>query len=360
MKFANRLERLSPYVPGEQPKIEGLIKLNTNENPFPPAPGVKEAVLQAAENLQKYSDPEASALCQALAETFGLKKEEVICGNGSDEILAFAFLAFCDKDHPAVFPRVTYGFYEVLANLFQVPTRRFELQSDLSIDPAECCQKGETVFLANPNAPTGILMPLSSVERILKADPDRVVVLDEAYADFAPENGRALIERYENLLIVRTFSKSRSLAGGRLGFALGNQKLIEGMRRIKDSFHPYNVNAMTQAAGISVLKAEAYTKKTADQVIKTRERTKKVLKDQGFELTDSAANFLFLKKAGFEGKALVEELRKKKILVRHFNTPGIEDYLRVSVGSEEEMEFFLKAITELTATEKQEREREKG
>ena len=345
--FSSRLKNLEPYTPGEQPRIENLIKLNTNESPFPPSKKAIEKSAEAAKNLQLYSDPECRALTEKMAETLGVSYDEVLMTTGSDEILNFAFMAFCDHAHPAVFPDITYGFYLVFARLSGIPFAEIPLRDDFSVDVPAFCGIQKTIFIANPNAPTGLLLSLSDIEEIVKTNPENVVVIDEAYIDFGGESAVPLIRKYDNLLVTGTFSKSRSMAGARLGFGVGNPALIRDLNTIKYSTNPYNVNAMTMAAGLGTLEDEAYTKANCRAIIENREYAKNALSMLGFSLTDSRANFLFAKHPNFPGEVLLAALRKKGILVRHFKNERISDYCRITVGSREEMDALLCAICEI-------------
>lgn len=341
--FSEKYAALTPYTPGEQPQDQQYIKLNTNESPFPPAPQAQQAAAEAAAKLQLYSDPTAASLHRALAETLGVAPTEVLATNGSDEILNFAFMAFCDAAHPAVFPDITYGFYPVFAALNGVPATVLPLQDDLTVDLAALAAAKGTIFLANPNAPTGIALPRAAIETLLRADPDRVVVVDEAYVDFGAESCVPLIRDYDNLLVTQTFSKSRSLAGARLGFGVGCEALINDLNTIKYSTNPYNVNRMTMAAGIGALAAEAATRANCAAIIENRAFAAAGLRALGFELTDSSANFLFAKHPRIGGEAFYKALRARGILVRHFSADRIKDYNRITVGSRAQMEALLTA-----------------
>lgn len=340
--------RLAPYTPGEQPRTR-FIKLNTNESPFPPSPAVAAAVAEKAGSLRLYNDPECTALKAALAAEYGLTPAQVLPANGSDEILAFALRAFCGAGRALAFPDITYGFYEVWAELFGIETKRIPLAEDLSLRPEDYFGLGCTIVLANPNAPTGLALPPAEVERILDANPDNIVIVDEAYADFAPESCLSLLQKHENLLLVRTFSKSRSLAGGRLGFALGSEALIADLARIKDSFNPYNVNSLTQAAGTAAMQDTAYFRQCTDEICATRAWAAGQLRQLGFVLTDSAANFLFVRHPALPGAALAAGLRARGILVRRWDAPRIGDWMRISVGSRKEMEALITALKEILA-----------
>jgi len=342
--FSHKYDALTPYTPGEQPKEKKYIKLNTNESPFPPSPKAVEAAAEAAKNLQLYSDPTAAKLHEKIATLYGVESKNVLATNGSDEILNFAFMAFCDKDHPAVFPNITYGFYSVFAELNGVPYKEIPLQEDFTIDTKDYIGINKTIFIANPNAPTGISLSLDTIEEIVKSNPNSVVVIDEAYVDFGGESAAPLTKKYKNLLVTGTFSKSRSMAGARLGFGIACEELINDLNTIKYSTNPYNVNSMTMAAGIATLEDEAYTQRNCRTVMENRAYLQKELAKRGFVMTDSKANFLFASHPDYEGKDLYLALREKGILVRHFQKPMIDKYLRITVGAKEECEALLSAF----------------
>ena len=346
--FSSRYRDLTPYTPGEQPQERRYIKLNTNESPFPPSPGVLKAVYEEAQRLQLYSDPESRKLKKALAEYFGMKPEQFLAGNGSDELLNFAFMAFCDEEHPAFFPDITYGFYPVYAQLNHIPYREISLREDLTVCLDDMQEKG-MIVLANPNAPTGLAKTSDEIEALLQKRPDDLLVVDEAYVDFGAESVMRLIDRYDNLLVIQTFSKSRSMAGARLGFAAGSAELICDLNTLKYSTNPYNVNRMTEAAGVAALQEDAYYKENAKQIIQNRQFTAEALRSMGFEIPESKANFLFARSSKIDGGTLYCALKERGILVRHFNKPSISDYVRITIGTREEMQILLqetKAILE--------------
>ena len=345
--FSNKYSSLTPYTPGEQPKDRKFIKLNTNESPFPPSERVIKAATQQAGMLQLYSDPEATAATEKLAEVYGVKKENVILTNGSDEVLNFAFMAFADEDHPLVFPDITYGFYKVFAELNRIPYTEIPLRESLEIDPEDYVSVGKTVVIANPNAPTGIYLPLDVIERIVASNPNNVVVIDEAYVDFGGESAVSLIGKYKNLLVTGTFSKSRSLAGARLGFGIGDGELISDLQTIKYSTNPYNVNRMTAAAGEAALIDNDYYMENCKRIIENREYTANALGALGFELTDSSANFVFARSERISGEVLYKKLKERGILVRHFSSPRIYEYNRITIGTRSEMEALIAAVTEI-------------
>ena len=345
--FSEKLSALTPYTPGEQPKERKYIKLNTNESPFPPSEKAIAMAAEAAKSLQLYSDPEQRALTTAVAENLGVSYDEVLLTNGSDEILNFAFMVFCDKDHPAVFADLTYGFYKVFAQLNGVPYEEIPLKDDFSINVDDYIGINKTVFIANPNAPTGILLSVDDIEKIVKSNPDNVVVIDEAYIDFGGESCVPLVKKYDNLLVTRTFSKSRSMAGARLGFGVGCPALIADLNTIKYSTNPYNVNSMTAAAGIGTMADEEYTLKNCKTIIENRKYVSDELRALGFEMTDSMTNFIFTKHPSVSGDDIYKGLRERGILVRHFSTPRICEYNRITVGSMDEMRALVAAVKEI-------------
>ncbi len=345
--FSAKYDDLTPYVPGEQPGEKQYVKLNTNENPFPPSP---KAILYAREHVRSpelYSDPEGVELRRALAFLCGVRPEELVLTNGSDEVLNFAFMAFCDGEHPALFPDITYGFYPVFCQLNHIPYREIPLKEDFSIDPADYIGQKGTVFIANPNAPTGKLLSAEAIESILKADPDRVVVVDEAYIDFGGTSCIPLIRKYPNLLVTQTFSKSRSMAGARLGFGVGDEALIRDLNTLRYSTNPYNVNSMTLALGLGTVLEESYTQKNCAEIVRVREKTAGELKALGFTMTDSKANFLFARSDRIPGEELYLKLKDRGILVRHFSKPRIADFNRITVGTESQMNILLEAVKAL-------------
>jgi histidinol-phosphate aminotransferase len=350
--FSNKYSALTPYTPGEQPKERKYIKLNTNESPFPPSPKAIKMAAEAAEKLQLYSDPEQKALTKAVADNLGVDPMEVLLTNGSDEILNFAFMAFCDREHPAVFADLTYGFYKVFAQLNGIPYEEIPLKDDFSICVDDYIGINKTIFIANPNAPTGILLSVDDIERIVKSNPDSVVVIDEAYIDFGGESCVPLIKKYSNLLVTRTFSKSRSMAGARLGFGVGCPELIADLNTIKYSTNPYNVNSMTAAAGLGTMADEEYTLKNCKTVIENREYVTSELRALGFELTNSMTNFVFAKHPRVSGDVIYKGLRERGILVRHFGTPRICEYNRITVGSMDEMRALVEAVKDILEDKK--------
>ena len=345
--LSSRYSGLEPYTPGEQPKDRVLTKLNTNESPFTPVPEVTEAVLKAAESLQLYPDPGCTELRRAIADAMGTDPGQVICSNGSDETLYFAFMAYCDKDHPAVFPKITYGFYPVFAEVNGIEYREIPLREDLSIDPEDYYECGGTVFIPNPNAPTGTPLSLSEIEGILRHNRDNMVVIDEAYVDFGTETAVPLIGKYDNLLVIRTFSKSRSLAGARLGWAVADSSIIADLDALRFSTNPYNVDRLAMAAGIASLKHDEANRRNCLAVMENRAYTVGKLKEMGFEMTDSTANFIFIRHPEVSGELLFTELRKRGVIIRHFSKPEICEYNRVTIGSREQMDIFLRETADI-------------
>ncbi len=345
--FTGRLKELVPYVPGEQPRDMKYVKLNTNESPFPPSPGVLRAVAEESGRLQLYSDPDCKRLTAALAKRYGVGEDQILLSNGSDEVLNFAFQAFADEEHPLVFPDLTYGFYPVFAALNRIPYREIPLREDLTVDPEDYIGVGATVVIANPNAPTGLPLPLSEVERIVASNPDNVVIVDEAYVDFGAESAVGLVERYPNLLVTMTFSKSRSMAGARLGFGIGQRELIADLHTVRYSTNPYNVNRMTEAAGAAAIEEDDYYMENCRTIVKNREWAAEELRRLGFEVTDSKANFLFAASDRIDGEELYRKLKEKGVLVRHFGKERIKRYNRITVGTEEQMQILLDRVKEI-------------
>ena len=342
--FSEKYKALVPYTPGEQPKDVQYIKLNTNESPFPPSKGVLDAALCEAGKLQLYSDPESSALHTAIAQLYGVDKACVLATNGSDEILNFAFMAFCDSTHPIVFPDITYGFYPVFAEINHIPYEKIPLKDDFSIDVNDYIGINKNIVIANPNAPTGMYMELSDIEKIVKSNPDNVVIIDEAYIDFGGESAIPLTKKYDNLIVTRTFSKSYSMAGGRLGFGVANPELIGDMNTIKYSTNPYNVNRMTQAAGCAAIADNGYYMDNCKKIIENREYTVEALLGLGFEVLPSCANFVFAKSEKIDGEKLYLELKARGILVRHFTAERIKDFNRITIGTREQMECLIDTV----------------
>ena len=345
--FSQKYSNLEAYTPGEQPKDMQYVKLNTNESPFPPSEKAMAYAARAAERLQLYCDPECTKLVGEFSKLYGIGTDQVIFTNGSDDVLNFCFMAFCDEQHPAAFPDITYGFYPVFAELNHIPYTEIPLREDFTINIADYCGIGRTIFIANPNAPTGIALTLDEIKRILRSNPDNVVVIDEAYVDFGAQSAVGLIEKYENLIVTQTFSKSRSLAGGRLGMAIGNSSLIRDLNTIKYSTNPYNINSMTQAAGIGTLLDDAYCRRNCKTIAENRAYLTDRLEKLGFVHTPSVSNFVFAKHPDLDGEKLYLELKKRGVLIRHFTKARIRDYNRITVGTREQLDILLDKIKEI-------------
>ncbi len=349
--ISQKFEKLVPYTPGEQPQDKKYIKLNTNESPFPPSDKAVSGVSDIFKRLMLYPDPECTGLNEKFAKLIGVEKDEVMAVNGSDEILNFAFSAFCDKEKTAVFPDITYGFYEVFADYNGVPYRKIPLGDDFKINISDYFNANAAVFIANPNAPTGIALTLGEVEEIVKNNPDNVVVIDEAYVDFGGESAVPLIHKYDNLLVTQTFSKSRSAAGARLGFGIACKSLIADLNTVRFSTNPYNINAMTMALGEGILDDEDYTRKNCKKIIDVRLFAENELKKLGFEMTNSSANFIFAKHKNISGEKIYKKLKEKGILVRHFNGARIKDFNRITVGTKDEMTVLIEKLNEIIKEE---------
>ena len=347
--FTKTLASLEPYTPGEQLKLADVVKLNANENPYPPAPGVAAAVAAAVPGLRLYSDLTNGDLNAAIARHWGVKPENILCGNGSDENLLLALRAFCDENTPLAFADVTYSFYTVLCDLLHIPQHIIPQEADLTIDLEKYCGLHETIVIANPNAPTSLLAPVAAIEEVLKTNPDNIVIVDETYVEFAPTGSSCLplLEKYDNLVITHTFSKTHNLAGARLGFCIARPELIADMNRVKFSYSPYNVNSMTQAAGVAAISDEAYFADVTEKVIAERAHTTNELRKRGFTVFDSATNFLFATTDRMPCKEIFECLRTRGILIRHFNAPRISDYLRITIGTPAQMQRFFAALDEI-------------
>ena len=339
--FSEKLSKLTAYVPGEQPQGREYVKLNTNESPFPPPKPVLDAVAEAAGKANLYSDPEATLLKEKIAQLYHIQPENVLPVNGSDEVLYFAFLAFGDETHPFACPEISYGFYPVFGAITQVPVKQIPLAKDFSIDYRDYLGLNQNIVIANPNAPTGLTLSPKEIEEILSSNRDHVVVIDEAYVDFGGESVVPLIAKYENLLVTQTFSKSRSLAGARLGFGFGQKELIQDLNTVKYSINPYNVNRMTQAAGIAAIACEEIYQDHCQAVQSAREFTAQRLRELGFTVLPSKANFLFAKKEGLKGEDFYQGLKERGVLIRHFAKAEIADWCRISIGSQRQMERFL-------------------
>ena len=343
-----RVHELKPYVPGEQPKMPNLVKLNTNESPYGPSPKVIEAIQTAAdESLRLYPDPEGEKLREAIANYYGLDADQVFLGNGSDEVLAFIFQGLFHPGEPVLFPDITYSFYPVYCGLYGLEGKTCPLNDDFRVDPALFRAPNGGIIFPNPNAPTGIFLPLESVETILTANPDRVVVVDEAYVDFGGESASRLINHYPNLLVTQTLSKSRSLAGLRVGLALGQAHLIDGLKRIKNSFNSYPLDRLAQAGAIAAIEDDHYFQQCRELVIDERAFMVKALEARGFTVLPSAANFVLCRHPAATGDVLASHLRGYGIIVRHFDKPRIRDFLRITVGTREQTNALVKALGEI-------------
>ena len=348
--FSSKYSDLEAYVPGEQPSdMSRYVKLNTNESPFPPSPKALEYAQKNTRTLNLYSDPQSQLLTQAIAKTYDVDPDMVLVTNGSDEILNFAFMAYTDKENPALFAEITYGFYPVFAQLNASPYVTIPLREDFSLCVDDYIGRVGTVFIANPNAPTGVTLKVSEIERLVKADPNRIVVVDEAYVDFGAQSCIPLTKKYKNLMVCQTFSKSRSFAGGRLGYGIASKEIISDLNTIKYSTNPYNVNSMTSAMGIGILSDEVYTKDNCMTIIENRDYTVDALKKLDFQVLPSCANFIFVSSDQIEGGKLYKRLKDKGVLVRHFTKERISNWCRVSIGSRKNMEFFIEKVTEILA-----------
>ena len=346
--FSDCLNGLVPYVPGEQPRDKKYIKLNTNESPFAPSPKVIEAIDKGqVSDLRLYSDPTADMLVGAIADYYSVDKDNVVTSNGSDEILAFIFRAFCGKSKGIVFPNITYGFYKVFAQLFNIDYREIPLKKDFSIDVSDYENISDNVIIANPNAQTGVFLSVENVENLIKQNPERIVVVDEAYVDFGGQTVIPLVKKYKNLIVVQTFSKSRSLAGARVGFCVCDKALADDIKTVKFSFNPYNLNRLSIVAATEAIKDKDYFVKTTSQIIENRKFTEKELDKLGFETVSSTANFLLTKPKGISAKQLYLALKQKGVLVRYFDNSLISDYVRITVGSREQMEILIQKTKEV-------------
>ena len=344
--WSKLVHTLTPYVPGEQPKINNLIKLNTNENPYGPSPKVIAALQkEAADSLRLYPDPNSDALKQAIAEYHGLKANQVFVGNGSDEVLAHVFNALLKHDKPILFPDITYSFYPVYCGLYEIDFETIPLSEAFEINVDDYLKANGGIIFPNPNAPTGRLLKLSEIERLLKHNTDSVVVIDEAYVDFGGESAVGLVSRYPQLLVTHTFSKARSLAGLRVGYAVGHPDLIDALHRVKDSFNSYPLDRFAQAGAIAAMNDTAYFEETRQRVIKTRESVVDALEAMGFEVLPSGANFIFARHPKYEAEALATSLREQKVIIRHFKKPArIDQFLRITIGTDVECKALVQAL----------------
>ncbi|MBE6861353.1 MAG: histidinol-phosphate transaminase [Ruminococcus sp.] len=346
--WENNVRKVVPYTPGEQPKDTDVIKLNTNENPYPPSTKVRE-ILENYDfgKMRLYPDPDSTVLVEAIAERYKLSKSQVFVGVGSDDVLSIAFLTFFNSDKPILFPDITYSFYDVWADVYRIPYVQKPLTEDFRINPDDYkCENGGIIF-PNPNAPTGCEESLEMIEEIVKANPDSIVIIDEAYVDFGAESALALIDKYENLLVIQTFSKSRSMAGMRIGYAMGNEKLIKYMNDVKFSINSYTMTPLTQLCGAEAVKDEEYFQSTLKMIIDVREYSKERLSQLGFTFTDSKSNFIFASHNTKSAGEIFAALKERKIFVRYWNKPRIGNHLRISIGTREEMDALFAALEEI-------------
>jgi len=346
--WSKNISRLTPYKPGEQPEVEGLLKLNTNENPYPPSPKVLAAITSATnEKLRRYPDPNAKQLRQTIAEYYQLEIDQISVGNSSDEVLGHTFQALLKQDKPLLFPDITYGFYPVYCRLFQIDFQTIPLRQDFSLSLDDYRPPNGGIIFANPNAPTGLLLTSDKIEALLQRNRDSVVVVDEAYIDFGGYSACSLINQYDNLVVIQTLSKSRSLAGLRVGFAMGNRTLIEAIERVKNSFHPYALNALALAGAKAAIKDQTYFEQSCQKIIATRNKTTQQLSENGFTVLQSSANFLMVKHITVPAKELFEQLREQAIVTRYFDKPRLKDYLRISIGTNVEMAKLMSALDKI-------------
>ena len=348
--WRDNLRTIEPYVPGEQPNLPDMVKLNTNENPYPPSPKVVETLKNFdCDSLRLYPDPNSQVLADALAKRYGLQSDQVFLGVGSDDVLAIAFMTFFNSKKPILFPDITYSFYEVWAELFQIPYERPALDEHFDLIPEDYYKENGGVVIANPNAPTGVLQSLDFLRNVIEHNRDVVVIIDEAYADFSGSSALELTKEYDNVLIVQTYSKSRSLAGMRIGYAMGNPELIRAMNDVRYSYNSYPMTRLSVALGAAALEDEAYFRETVAKVVETREWTKKELKRLGFSFRDSRTNFIFATHESVPAQTIFDVLREKHIFVRHFGQKRIENYLRISIGTQAEMERFIRETEQIIA-----------
>ncbi len=347
-EWEHNIRNVEPYIPGEQPKSVGVIKLNTNENPYPPSPKAELAARDFNfDRLKLYPDPNASQLVHGLAKYYQVLDNQVFVGVGSDDVLSICFLTFFNSDKPVLFPDISYSFYPVWANMYQIPYCEIPVDKDFHIVAKDYYRENGGIIFPNPNAPTSLYMGLDEVENIVKNNQESVVIVDEAYIDFGGQSAISLIDKYENLLVVQTYSKSRSMAGMRIGYAIGSQRLIEAMQAVKFSINSYTMNITSLVYGSAVLEDEEYFQECVEKIIATRERTKRELAELGFTFLDSKTNFLFAQHKKIHADALFEELKKKNIYVRYFNRPKIDNYLRITIGTDEQMNKLFAALKEI-------------
>lgn len=345
--LSDNYKSLVPYVPGEQVNVK-VIKLNTNESPFPPSPKVKEVLSEEViDKLNLYSDPELKELTAAIAKQFDVTPDMVFCGNGSDDVLAFAIMGFCGRGGKLCCPEISYGFYPVYADIFGVELEQIPLNDDFSINAEDYIGKNKNIVIANPNAPTGLALSFDDVERIVSSNPDNLVIMDEAYMAFCYDSCMELVKKYPNLLVTRTFSKSHSLAGLRVGFGIAQKEIIEDLNKLKFSFNPYNINTLSVKAAAAAIADNEYYDDKISQIVTTREKVQNQLRELGFICTDSKSNFIFASSDRISAAELAAELRKRNILVRYFNKAKIDNYLRITVGAADDMQTLVNAITEI-------------
>jgi len=345
--WSSVVKDLSPYVPGEQPKIDGLVKLNTNENPYAPSPHALAAISATMDRLRLYPDPSATALRETIAARYGVAPDEVFVGNGSDEILAHTFQALLKHDAPLLFPDITYSFYPVYCRLYGIQYETVPLDAAMRVQLADYQRPGSAILLCNPNAPTGVALPRTSIETLVTEHPDRLVVVDEAYVDFGAESAVPLVARHDNLLVIQTLSKSRALAGLRVGFAIGQRPLIEALERVKDSFNSYPLDCLALAGAAAAIRDDAWFQETRTRIIASRETLARGLSELGFEVLPSQANFVFARHPSHRGAELAARLRERAVLVRHFQKPRIEDFLRITVGTDEQCGRLLALLRDI-------------
>lgn len=346
--LSDKANSVVPYVQGEQPKDKKYIKLNTNESPYPPSKNVKKIITESNfDDLRLYPDPDISDLKNKIAKKYKIETENIFIGNGSDEILAFSFMAFFNRGDKIYYPNITYSFYSVYSDLFDLNEKKIPLKEDFSINVNDYKNLDSGIVIANPNAPTGILLKLNDVEDIIKTNPNNIIIIDEAYIDFGGESAMKLINKYDNLLVIQTFSKSRSLAGMRLGFSFGNKELIRGLKNIKFSFNSYTINRLSILAGIEAFKDEEYFKESISKIINTREKTKEKLKELGFKVLDSKSNFLFMSHNKIFAEDIYLKLKANGILVRYFKQDIINNFIRATIGTDEEMIIFINALKKI-------------
>ena len=341
------VHNLSPYVPGEQPRQDGIIKLNTNENPYPPSPHAVAAIMTATGRLRLYPDPRASALRETIAAHYGVASDEVFVGNGSDEVLAHTFQALLKQDAPLLFPDITYSFYPVYCRLYGIAFEEVPLDAAMRLALSDYRRPCSAIILPNPNAPTGIALRRAEIESLVAEHPDQLVVIDEAYVDFGAESAVPLVARHDNLLVIQTLSKSRALAGLRVGFAIGQRPLIEALERVKDSFNSYPLDCLAISGAVAAIKDDAWFENTRDRIMASRGRLVGALSELGFKVLPSQANFVFARHPGHLGAELAAGLRERGVLVRHFQKPRIEDFLRITVGTDEQCERLIAQMREL-------------